>query len=80
MLDRGRQIAIAISCSQKTLPISLALFDRYFARAEPTPFPLAVVPLLFYHAGQLLLDTLIAQRLTDTETRRHGDTETDPTD
>jgi sodium/bile acid cotransporter 7 len=62
-IERGRQIAIAISCSQKTLPISLALFDRYFAHAEPTAFPLAVVPLLFYHAGQLLLDTVIAQRL-----------------
>ena len=61
-IERGRRIAIAISCSQKTLPISLALFDRYFAHAEPTPFPLAVVPLVFYHAGQLLLDTAIAQR------------------
>jgi sodium/bile acid cotransporter 7 len=61
--DRGRQIAVAISCSQKTLPVSLLLFDRYF----DADFPLAVVPLLCYHAGQLLLDTLIANRL------RHGE-------
>jgi sodium/bile acid cotransporter 7 len=57
--DRGRQIAIAFSCSQKTLPVALLLFEQYF-KAD---FPLAVVPLLFYHAGQLLLDTLIAHSL-----------------
>jgi hypothetical protein len=39
--------------------VSLFLFESYFA-AE---FPLAIVPLLFFHVGQLLLDTLIAERL-----------------
>jgi sodium/bile acid cotransporter 7 len=57
--DRPRCLAVAIVCSQKTLPISLTLFDKYFK----TEFPLAVVPLLFFHVGQLLLDTLIAERL-----------------
>ncbi len=55
--DTGRQIAIALSCSQKTLPISLFLFERYFKE----DFPLAVFPLLFYHVGQLLMDTVIAK-------------------
>ncbi len=58
-LDRPRAIAVAFAGSQKTLPISLLLFDKYFK----DEFPLAVVPLLFFHVGQLLLDTLIAERL-----------------
>jgi sodium/bile acid cotransporter 7 len=57
--DRGRQIAVAFSASQKTLQVSLVLYDQYFK----APFPFAVMPLLFYHVGQLLLDTLIAKRM-----------------
>lgn len=56
--DRPRQIAVAISCSQKTLPVSLLLFERYFKES----FPLALIPMLFYHVGQLILDTFIADR------------------
>ena len=57
--DRPRRIAVAISCSQKTLPVSLFLFEKYYR----TSFPLAVIPLLFFHVGQLILDTFIADRL-----------------
>ena len=57
--DRGRQMAVAFSASQKTLQVSLVLYDQYFK----SPFPFAVMPLLFYHVGQLLLDTLIAKRM-----------------
>ena len=57
--DRPRCLAVAFSGSQKTLPISLMLFNKYFIER----FPLAVVPLLFFHVGQLLLDTLIAERI-----------------
>jgi sodium/bile acid cotransporter 7 len=57
---RGRWIAIAFASSQKTLPVSLMLYEQYF-KAQ---VPYAVMPLLFYHVGQLLLDTLIAQRLS----------------
>jgi sodium/bile acid cotransporter 7 len=59
--DRGRQIAVAFSCSQKTLQVSLVLYEQYFR----DDFPYAVMPLLFYHMGQLMLDTLIAKRLHD---------------
>jgi sodium/bile acid cotransporter 7 len=55
--DRPSQIAVAFACSQKTLPVSLYLLETHF-RA----YPLAVVPLVFYHAGQLLLDTFIAEK------------------
>jgi sodium/bile acid cotransporter 7 len=55
-LERAEQIAVAFAGSQKTLPVGLFLFEAYY-RAD---YPLAVVPLLFYHAGQLLADTVIA--------------------
>jgi sodium/bile acid cotransporter 7 len=53
--DRPTQIAVAFSCSQKTLPVALYLFETHFAN-----LPLAVVPLVFYHGGQLIVDTFIA--------------------
>ena len=58
-LDRARQIAVAFASSQKTLPVSLMLYSEYFK----IQYAYAVMPLLFYHVGQLLLDTMIAKRL-----------------
>jgi sodium/bile acid cotransporter 7 len=55
-IDRPRRIAIAFSGSQKTLPVSVFLFDAYFQ----ADFPLAVIPLLFFHVGQLLFDTMVS--------------------
>jgi sodium/bile acid cotransporter 7 len=57
--DRGQAIAVAFSCSQKTLPVALFLFDGYFKDA----YPLAVVPMVFYHVGQLVVDTFIADEM-----------------
>jgi sodium/bile acid cotransporter 7 len=56
--DRASQIAVAFSCSQKTLPVAVFLFDAYFRE-----YPLAVVPMLCYHVGQLVVDTFIADGL-----------------
>jgi sodium/bile acid cotransporter 7 len=56
-LDHRDRVAIAFAGSQKTLPIGLLLVNTYFSR-----YALAVVPLLFYHVGQLLVDTWIADR------------------
>jgi sodium/bile acid cotransporter 7 len=56
--DRPSQIAVALAGSQKTLPVALILFDLYF-----TAYPLAVVPLVFFHVGQLIVDTFIADTL-----------------
>jgi sodium/bile acid cotransporter 7 len=52
-------VAVAFACSQKTLPVALVLFEDYF-KAE---YPLAVVALVFYHVGQLVVDTFIADAL-----------------
>ncbi len=57
--DRPSRIAIAFAGSQKTLPVALLLFETYFKEAHP----LAVVPIVFYPLGQLVLDTFIAERL-----------------
>ncbi len=57
--DRASQIAVGFACSQKTLPVSLYLFDVYFKQ----DYPLAVVPLVSYHVGQLIVDTVIADLL-----------------
>ncbi|HXG09024.1 MAG TPA: bile acid:sodium symporter [Gemmataceae bacterium] len=56
--DRPSRIAIAFAGSQKTLPVALLLLEGYFKE-----YPLAVVSLLFYHVGQLVVDTFIADGL-----------------
>jgi sodium/bile acid cotransporter 7 len=58
-LDRADRIAIGFAASQKTLPVGLMLFNGYYL----ADYPLAVLPLVVYHAGQLLVDTLIADQL-----------------
>ena len=63
--DRAGQIAVAFACSQKTLPVSLYLFDIYFKEN----YPLAMVPIVSYHVGQLVVDTLIADLLVKQQTR-----------
>ncbi len=62
--DRGQQIAVAFSASQKTIQVSLALFDEYYEAA----FPYAIVPMVCYHVGQLIVDTFIAKKLRQEKT------------
>jgi len=57
--DRASQVAVAFACSQKTLPVSLYLFEVYFKES----YPLAVVPIVVYPVAQLIVDTLIADVL-----------------
>ncbi len=63
--ERPVRIAVALAASQKSLPVSLVLLDLVFPRLT-----LAVVPLLVYHAGQLTVDSIIAERLVSS--RREG--------
>ncbi len=55
--DRPARMAVGFAGSQKTLPVSLMLWQLYYPG-----YPLAVMPLLIYHAGQLIVDTFIADR------------------
>ena len=57
--ERGDSIAIAFAGSQKTLPVALYLYQSYYV----DKYPLAVLPLALIHVGQLLVDTLAADRL-----------------
>jgi sodium/bile acid cotransporter 7 len=57
---RADCVAVAFACSQKSLPVGLSLFQVYYQ----ADYPLAVLPLAFYHVGQLVMDTFIAERLT----------------
>ncbi|MGE3806731.1 MAG: bile acid:sodium symporter family protein [Gemmataceae bacterium] len=57
---RSDRVAVAFASSQKTLPVSLYLFDHHFAA-----YPLAVVPIVFYHVGQLVVDTFIAEMMVE---------------
>ena len=57
--ERPDQVAVAFAGSQKTLPVALLLHEAYFQEAHP----LAVVPLVFYHVGQLIADTFVAEAL-----------------
>jgi sodium/bile acid cotransporter 7 len=56
--DRPSRVAVAFACSQKTLPVALFLLESYFKE-----YALAVVSMLFYHVGQLIVDTFIADAL-----------------
>jgi sodium/bile acid cotransporter 7 len=56
--DRPTRIAVGFACSQKTLPVALLVFQQYYQGLS-----LAVVPLMFYHFGQLVVDTFVADSL-----------------
>jgi predicted Na+-dependent transporter len=47
--------SLAIVCSQKTLPIAIAVWSIAFAQL----YPLAVLPILVFHPSQILCDGLL---------------------
>jgi sodium/bile acid cotransporter 7 len=53
-VDRADAIAVGFASSQKTLAVGLQLAAEYHA---------SLLPMITYHAGQLILDTLIADRM-----------------
>jgi sodium/bile acid cotransporter 7 len=60
LIGRGEAIAVAFAGGQKTLMVG-----AFLAAAVA---PLAILPMVAYHAAQLIIDTLIADRL-----RQRGD-------
>jgi sodium/bile acid cotransporter 7 len=55
-LSRENRIAVGFAGSQKTLMVGLYVATTYYGG-------LAILPMVAYHVGQLLVDTLIAHRL-----------------
>ncbi|MHC4877838.1 MAG: bile acid:sodium symporter family protein [Planctomycetota bacterium] len=71
--ERKDRIAASFAGSQKTLPIGvyLATDPSAFGGADVidgSPIPFAVFPMLMFHASQLFVDTLIADRIKASET------------
>lgn len=63
-VTRADQIAVAFSGSQKTLPVGLLLSETLSRQAG---LSFAVFPMLMYHASQLFLDTVIADKFVADE-------------
>lgn len=53
-------IAVALSASQKTLPIGILMATHPLVVRDDAPF--ITFPLLAFHAGQLLIDAMLADR------------------
>jgi len=53
----GDRLAVMMSGSQKTLPVGI-----FFASAFFPAYPLAVVPIIVYHAVQLTIDSFVVSR------------------
>ena len=57
-IDEAGSRSVAIVSSQKTLPIAIAIWTVTFAQA----YPLAIIPPLVFHFGQIVTDGLIVNR------------------
>jgi sodium/bile acid cotransporter 7 len=50
-------VAVGFAGSQKTLPVGVYLIAAHYSYA-----PLAIVPMLLYHVGQLVIDTYVGDK------------------
>ena len=62
---RTEEIAVAFAGSQKTLMIGLAIATEFYPI-----YPLAILPMVAYHVGQLFVDTVVADRYLSAEFAR----------
>ena len=60
--SRPERIAIGFASSQKTLMIGLFVAANYYGAS-----PLAILPMVTFHVGQLLIDTVVADRMKQSE-------------
>jgi len=65
-IPRADRIAVSITGSQKTLAVGTYIAETFFPA-----YPFAVLPIMFYHATQLVTDSLIV----DVWKKKAGDTE-----
>ncbi|WDE97026.1 bile acid:sodium symporter [Lentisphaera profundi] len=57
-LTKPQGISFSICCSQKTLPLAIAVWSAHFAQS----FPTALIATMIYHLIQIYLDSFIAQK------------------
>ena len=55
-IERAERVAVGFAGSQKTLAVGLYVAVSYFGG-------LAILPMMAYHVGQLLIDTIVADYL-----------------
>jgi sodium/bile acid cotransporter 7 len=63
-MSRANCIAVAFSGSQKTLMVGLYVALRYYGG-------LTILPMVAYHVGQLILDTLVADAICSRAARKN---------
>lgn len=68
--ERVDRAAIAFAASQKTLPIGVYIAATFSAAGAP----LAVLPMLMYHASQLFVDTAVADQIAAANRRAEAET------
>jgi predicted Na+-dependent transporter len=61
-IDRPKSLAVAFVCSQKSLAMGAPIWGSLFAAA----YPLAILPLIIFHAFQIVLDGFLATRAART--------------
>jgi solute carrier family 10 (sodium/bile acid cotransporter), member 7 len=58
-LDRPSTVAFTLHTSQKTLTVSYVVWAGFFA----AHFPLAMIPAILYHLTQMVMDTVVAEKM-----------------
>ena len=59
-LDRPSTSTFTIHCSQKTLTVSSLVWGGFFS----VLYPAALIPVIAHHISQMLLDTVVAERMS----------------
>jgi sodium/bile acid cotransporter 7 len=72
-VTRNDRIAVAFAGSQKTLPIGI-LIATTPQMLGGRVLPFAILPLLMFHASQLMIDTVVAARLKETAVEANSET------
>jgi len=62
-IDRPKSLALTFVCSQKSLALGAPIWGNLFAAA----YPLAILPLVVFHAFQIFLDGFLATRAARTQ-------------
>jgi sodium/bile acid cotransporter 7 len=69
--SRGNTISVLYTAPQKTLAVGIPLISTYFA-STPEALGIALLPLVFYHAWQLLVAGFVKSSRLVLEVGRHG--------
>ena len=69
---RGERIAVLFAASQKTLAMGLPLTIAFCEQSPHLTVEIVALPLIFYHAIQLVVGSFVIERLRDTAGEGHA--------